>query len=204
MSLLKNILFVRYDSSLSYYWLCFTILTGFWEMIYILQHNYVINLSENLLSKREHVWLTDFDLNILFPWKLSPIFYSEYGAYADREYMTNKDIWSLLIEGTHCLLCGFFSLLSLLNLYIDNIAGFHISLGISMGSQLMNSILYMGEYGIQIKNSKSVNYNSSNFPCGKYLIKRPFMWINIFWTIMPSYVLIYHLITSKCIADYSL
>ena len=50
-----------------------------------------------------------------------------------------------------------------------------------MASQCMNSILYMGEYFIQTKTPSSINYNSDNFPCGNYLINRPFMYINIFW-----------------------
>ena len=58
-----------------------------------------------------------------------------------------------------------------------------------MASQLMNSILYMGEYFIQIKDKHSVNLNTPKFPCGFALIKRPFMYVNLFWTIMPCYVL---------------
>ena len=63
-----------------------------------------------------------------------------------------------------------------------------------MGSQLMNSILYCGQYLIQTKNKNSINYDTSNFPCGKYLDRRPFMWINIFWFLMPSYILLMHLV----------
>ena len=42
---------------------------------------------------------------------------------------------------------------------------------------------------IETKDPDSINYNSENFPLGKYLIKRPFMYINILWTLMPIYVL---------------
>ena len=69
---------------------------------------------------------------------------------------------------------------------------FYIALGFSMGSQLMNSVLYISEYIIQTYNSNSINYDTPCFPCGKFLCKRPFMWINVFWTLMPSYVLIYN------------
>ena len=51
----------------------------------------------------------------------------------------------------------------------------------------------MGEYLIQLNYENSVNYKN-NFPCGKYLQKRPFMYINLFWTLMPSSILIYYLI----------
>ena len=69
---------------------------------------------------------------------------------------------------------------------------FYITMSISMGTQLMNSILYMGEYLIQLHSENNVNYKN-NFPCGKYLQKRPFMYINLFWSLMPSYVLIYYI-----------
>lgn len=193
-NLSKNILNINYHSNISYYWLCFTILTGIWEFFYILGHDNVIQMSTKLLETNEHVWLSNYNIDMILPWKLSHIFYSEYGAYADREYMTNKDFWSLLIEGTHSLLCGLFSLFSVYFLANKNHYKFNICLGISMGSQLMNSILYMGEYIIQIKNPQNINYNNKAFPCGKYLIKRPFMWINIFWTLMPAYILSYSII----------
>ena len=38
---------------------------------------------------------------------------------------------------------------------------------------------------------RSVNYyNRSDFPAGKMLSKRPFMWINIFWILLPFYTMI--------------
>ena len=58
-----------------------------------------------------------------------------------------------------------------------------------MGSQFMNSLLYMGEYFIQVEEKDSVNYNRKEFPTGNFLLKRPFMWINFFWLAMPTYVL---------------
>ena len=53
----------------------------------------------------------------------------------------------------------------------------------------MNSVLYMAQYYIQTENSDSVNYNTAQFPTGSFLSKRPFMWINYAWLIMPCYVL---------------
>ena len=52
-----------------------------------------------------------------------------------------------------------------------------------MGTQLMNSILYISEYIIQLQSENSVNYKNK-FPCGKYL-EKTFMYINLFWTLMP-------------------
>ena len=184
---------INFDNTISYYWLCFTILTGIWECFYIFNYNNVINMSSNLILHKQHVWTNKYNLNIILPWNLSYAFYSEYGAYADREYMTNKDKWSRIIEGTHSSLCGLFSLMTIYFFHNKLLNNYSICLGISMGSQLMNSILYCGQYLIQTKNKNSINYNSSDFPCGKYLDKRPFMWINIFWFMMPSYVLFIHL-----------
>ena len=63
-----------------------------------------------------------------------------------------------------------------------------------MGSQLMNSILYMVEYFIQCTDPNSVNYNDEEFPMGHVLSKRPFMWVNIFWTIMPLYTILVYIV----------
>ena len=67
---------------------------------------------------------------------------------------------------------------------------YYILMSISMSSQFMNSLLYMTEYFIQTMNVNSVNYNSKRFPCGFALLKRPFMYINAFWLIMPTYVFV--------------
>ena len=52
----------------------------------------------------------------------------------------------------------------------------------------MNSVLYLAEYTIQMKNLSS-NYVSDKFPAGVMLIKLPFMWINILWIMMPAYII---------------
>ncbi len=174
----------------TYYWLTFTVLTGFWEAFYILGHRDSINVSKYLLETKSNVWTSDFDLSMILPWKFSVIFYGEYGAYADREYMTEKDNWSRLIEGTHALFCGIFSLLTLLLNLTDNYDKSEIALSVAMGSQLMNSILYMGEYSLQTKDKDNLNYKTDEFPLGQFWNKRPFMYINIFWTLMPVYAII--------------
>lgn len=185
---------IKFDNNICYYWICFTILTGIWEFFYILNYSFVRNMSKNLIKNKQHVWFNKYSPTMILPWNLSHIFYSEYAAYADREYMTNKDIWSRIIEGTHSTLCGIFSFLTIYYYHIRESDKFRICLGISMGSQLMNSILYCGQYLIQTKTKNSINFNSKKFPCGKYFLKRPFMLINIFWLIMPTYILFYNLI----------
>lgn len=174
---------------MSYYWLMFTILTGFWEFFYIIHRKEVYLYSKILLDNRTHVWNQKYHIKNLLPHKFSLIFYSEYACYADKQYMNLRNNWSLIIEGTHCDLCALISLVSLFTLLNGYKEFYTILVCISMSCQLMNSILYMSEYNIQTKTICNLNYDSDEFPKGFMLCKRPFMWINIFWTFMPMYVL---------------
>jgi hypothetical protein len=179
----------------SYYWMAFTVLTGIWEAAYVLFHTKTIGIAESLLNNEKHAWFSKYSVTMILPWNLSSIFYAEYAAYADREYMAIKNKWSREIESTHALFCGLFSLLSIVfALLLNDTRNFYICLAVSMGSQLMNSVLYMAEYKIQTLDQYSPNFDCSDFPCGRFYIKRPFMLINIFWTIMPIYIIMYHLI----------
>jgi len=173
---------------ISYYWMMFTILTAWWESGYLDNRNPVNSISRHLIDKKEHVWTNVYTLDNINPKKFAVLFYSEYGAYADREYMSRADIWSALIESTHALLCGSISFVACLSamMYLDTL--YKVLISIAMGGQLMNSVLYLGEYSIQIKNKQNINYPTKEFPLGIYLIKRPFMYINVLWTIMPIYV----------------
>ena len=191
-------------NTISYYWIMLTILTGIWEFSFITNYSSVNRNSTELIKTHSHVWTNTYGIDALLPWNLAYIFYAEYGAYADREYMITKDDWSRVIEGTHAVLCAILSLASILlkvkgtqynNLYF-------LSLGIAMGSQLMNSILYLVNYFIQCQDSSSINYNSESFPTGIYLDKRPFMYVNIFWFVMPSYVITSYLNLAHLILSY--
>ena len=175
---------------ISYFWLLMTILTGIWEFAFISQYKDVHNYAEQFIQNNTHVWTSEYDISYINPWKLSKIFYAEYGAHADREYIALDNHWSRVIEGSHAILCGLFALLALhfktqskQNLYI-------ISATVSMSTQLMNSILYMAQYFFQVRDPNSVNFPSAEFPCGFALWERGFMYVNIFWTLMPLYVII--------------
>ena len=175
----------------SYYWLCFTVLTGIWEACFVSNYKNTIQYARQLRLDNSHVWGTKYSLVHLLPKQLAYIFYAEYGAYADREYMSVKDGWSRVIESTHAIFCGIFSLLALLRLtYFGSTVGVSVCIAIAMSAQLMNSILYMAEYFVQCSDSHSVNYDSRVFPLGKLMLGRPFMWINLFWTLMPIVILL--------------
>jgi len=194
----SNILRLEFNSLktiniVSYYWLLFTILTFIWETSYIIHFTKTSNLAQKLIYKKQHVWTNQYDISFIIPSKLATIFYAEYGAYADREYMLQNNDWSRIIEGTHAYICGIFALFSIYYKIHNNQNNYIISVSLSMGAQLMNSILYISNYLLQTKNIHNINHNSINFPTGYLLLKRPFIYINVFWTIMPLYVLIYNL-----------
>ena len=54
-----------------YYWFCLTILTGIWEISFIMNYEDCLNNSRNLIMKKEHVWFNKYTLDNLLPWKLS-------------------------------------------------------------------------------------------------------------------------------------
>ena len=183
----KSLIGRRYQNLVSYYWLYFTFFTGIWEFYFLLNYDNTCNLAQNLLENKEHVWTNSYSLFNLFPNKFSQVFYSEYGAYADREYMEIDNNWSRIIEGTHCIFCGIGSLLALT--YIKNKKKYLLFCGSAMASQAMNSILYIANYFHETRDPSNPNFNTTKFPTGHILNKRPFMYINILWTIMPLYVL---------------
>ena len=173
-----------------YYWTTFTILTGIWEFYFISNYKSVLPKAQYLIDNKEHVWTNKYSLSDLLPNKFSQLFYAEYGAYADREYMLQGDDWSRVIEGSHCLMCGLFCLGAILYKLGDNITEYTIFLSIGMGSQLMNSILYLVNYFHQTRDSNNINYITQDFPCGPYLQHRLFMYVNLLWTLMPLYVIV--------------
>ena len=178
----------------TFYWLTMTILTMIWECSFIYNYEEISVNSNYFIENDISVWTyKNYDLSYTIPWKLAPIYYADYGAWADREYMTLTDDWSRIIEGSHELFCGLFSFLALYYKANKHNNESLMALSIGMGTQLMNSILYMSEYIIQSKIPSNVNCDNHNFPCGKYFIKRPFMYVNIFWTLMPSYILTYYM-----------
>ena len=186
----------------SYYWFMITIITFVWEFSYISDYDEISQYSDQLIEKQEHVWTNHYDLSYILPWKLARIFYAEYGAYADREYKALDIGWSKTVESSHALFCGVFSIFCLLLKQAGNLRSFYITLGISMGSQVMNSILYMVEYYYQTIDQDNVNYNTPDFPTGTLYCKRAFMWVNIFWIVMPIYTIIYYLTEKRIFIDY--
>lgn len=177
--------------TITFYWLAFTVLTGIWELTYIKCKQEVSDMASDLLQQGEHVWDKTYNLRMILPHNLAKVFYAEYAAYADRLYMYTQNPWkdwSIFVEGTHCLLCGFsaFLMFAVYILYNDNSTLINQFLIQSMSFQAMNSILYMGMYHIQTQDPNSINYVTEKFPKkGRY-----FMLINIFWTLMPTLILI--------------
>lgn len=177
-----------------YYWLSFTVLTGIWELTYTTNKEEVAEMSLDLLKSQEHVWTKTYNLSMILPHNLAKVFYSEYAAYSDHLYYSMEapwSKWSLYIEGTHCLMCGLCAFLMFISMNYNLPELSEQFLIMSMSFQAMNSILYMTNYFIQMRDHASVNYVCEKFPKKG----RGFMLINIFWTIMPLIILFYLIYT---------
>ena len=191
---LKNFLLpLKNINSICYYWLCMTILTGIWEVSYITNYNEIVSMAETMINNNTHAWTNKYSVDYVIPWKLAKIFYAEYGAWADRQYMSVTNPWSHTVEGTHAAFCAFFSLLGMITRLDKKTTKSMVLVGMAMAFQLMNSILYMVEYGIQCSLEGNVNYNNETFPLGTLMSKRPFMYVNLFWMLMPTYIILYEL-----------
>ena len=116
---------------ISYYWLLFTILTFIWETNYIIHFQKTSNLAKQLIYKKQHVWTNRYDVSFIIPSKLATIFYAEYAAYADREYMLVNNNWSRVIEGTHAYICGIFSIFCIYYKINNNQNNYLISVSLS-------------------------------------------------------------------------
>jgi hypothetical protein len=183
--------FMDFDTVM-YYWFCFCILTGFWELVYLSCYKHISHYARYLIKHNKSVWTERYKINMIFPWNTARLFYAEYAAHADREYMSLSDDWSRLIEGSHALLCAVFASMSLVYQYQENTFSALICAGIAMGFQFMNSLLYLGEYNIQCNDPESINYSyTKNFPLGFLGLDRPFMWINLYWLLFPGYIISY-------------
>jgi hypothetical protein len=173
-----------------YYWFCFTTLTGFWELIFLINYNKIASFAEILVTNKESVWTMDFPPYYILPNYLAKIFYAEYAANADREYKSKKrgDYWSRLIESSHAFCCGAFCCAALVATIYDPRQAFCFGM-VGMGMQFMNSLLYMGEYLLQCRDKDNVNYNCPDFPLGKWMSDRWFMWVNIPWLLFPTIII---------------
>lgn len=186
---------LQYLHPILYYWFCFTVLTGIWEFCFVVQYPEIAEHAGSLVKEHRHVWLTSYPFYYVMPNFMSYIFYAEYGAWADREYMNRRgtDFWSRLIESSHALFCGTLCLATLLLTYVNDHRAADICAMYAMGAQCMNSVLYMGQYIIQCRQSTSVNYDTDTFPLGHWMSQRPFMWVNVPWMLFPSIIFLWQL-----------
>jgi hypothetical protein len=190
-------------NKIPYFWFMFTILTGIWELSFLYNYKEVSGIANSLIIDDEHVWTNNYDISYVWPSKMSKIFYAEYAAWADREYMSHTDDWSKIIESTHCTQCALFSFIAIVFKIIGNHNNYLIALSVSMGTQFMNSFLYIFSYFIQENEPENVNYNSTDFPSNVLLTDRPFMWVNIFWMTMPFYIILYYMIENCRISKFN-
>ena len=57
------------------YWLGFTVLTGFWEIVYLSNRRSINNYAKELISSNTSVWTNRYPLSMVLPWNLSRLFY---------------------------------------------------------------------------------------------------------------------------------
>jgi hypothetical protein len=180
---------------ITYYWLAFTVLTGIWEISYVFNKNKICKIAHDLIINDEHVWGKTYNVRMILPSNTAIIFYAEYAAHSDRLYANSINpwiYWSLMIESSHGIFCGLSALLMFIASYFNfNNMIVHQFLIQSMAFQMMNSMLYMGQYYIQTQDPRSENYVTDNFPVNE----RKFMLINLFWTVMPALILFTSLFT---------
>lgn len=173
-----------------YYWFCFTVLTGFWEYIYVTNYDSIANRAEWLKENHDSVWNMDYSPSNVRPDLFARLFYAEYGANSDREYQSQRrsDYWSRLVESSHAFCCATFCGAALIACFIDRENAYRLGM-VGMGMQFMNSLLYMGEYFLQCRDPDSPNFNTTDFPVGNWMMGRWFMWINVFWLLFPTVII---------------
>ena len=109
----KQISILQTMNRIIYYWMTMTILTMIWEIFFVVNYKSVNILAQQLILNNTHVWTNNYDITYILPWKLSHIFYAEYGAYADKDYMLLYNDWSRVIESSHASFCGLFAFMTL-------------------------------------------------------------------------------------------
>jgi len=78
--------------------------------------------------------------------------------------MVNTNDWSRVIESTHAIMCALFAFIAFVMGYFNLQQRVALCVGASMGTQLMNSILYMAEYSVQMEDPYNVNYPTEKIP----------------------------------------
>lgn len=178
-------------NALMYYWFCFTTLTGYWESVFISNYNDIAKYAAALVETKKSVWTSWFPITYVCPSYFSKIFYAEYGANADREYMSRRkgDFWARIVESSHALFCATFTTAALATLLVTGDMATANSIGlVAMAGQFMNSFLYMGQYCVACQNNSSPNFSCPDFPLGRWMCHRAFMWINILWLLCPAMI----------------
>ena len=54
-------------SGVMYYWFCFSVLTGFWEAVYVSCYDQVASLATQLVKTKKSVWTESYPLYYVLP-----------------------------------------------------------------------------------------------------------------------------------------
>ena len=183
----------RKIDAITYYWLCLTILSGIWEVGYILNYSEIVSTATELIENDEHVWLKQYNFSYTLPWNMAKIFYAEYGAWADREFISNSDEYTHQVEGTFMIFCAISSAFGLMTDFERRSVISVVAVGFAMLIQLISTIIYIVDYVVQLRDYYNVNFYSGDFPVGTMFSKRPFLYANVLWLLMPAYIIFFQL-----------
>jgi hypothetical protein len=132
---------------ISFTWLAWQILTFVWEAVFAtFGFPTTSAYAQYLIEAKKHVWSERYGLAVILPWNTAMVYFSEYGAWADRKYGSPNELINLNsrfnFELTHGIVAGGFSLLSLIfeALYMPALAG--VMIPIAMSGQVMNNVIY--------------------------------------------------------------
>lgn len=181
---------LRSMSCITYYWICMTMLIGLWETSYLIHYREIDNMSIELRINNTHIWVEKYSTSYILPWNFAKIIYSEYLAWADRDYSYINMDWSNIMERTPAIFTAMFAFIGLFARVCNSVMKSYVFISIAMGIELMNTIIYTTQYGINCNNEHNSNYNSYYFPLGVALSNRPLMYVNTFFILMPIVILI--------------
>uniref|UniRef100_A0A7S4P8S3 EXPERA domain-containing protein n=1 Tax=Paramoeba aestuarina TaxID=180227 RepID=A0A7S4P8S3_9EUKA len=178
-------------------WLTMTAMTGVWEWAYLHYHDDVVADAQTFIATNTHVWTNYYDISYIVPWRFSPIMYTEYAAYADRAYMSTHDPLAQIVELSHLLYCSVFAALAITRKSVGDTYLYLIFMVLALGTQSMQCLMYVSNYFVETTEPHHANFITESFPAGQYWEKRPFFYVNIFWTGMGLVVIFIEVILGK-------
>lgn len=162
-----------------YYWLILTLYSCYNHCLYLIDIDKVNRISNTLWITKKNIWFKEYELTNKNIFKSYQLIYSEYNANNDREYQ-QKSFYYILLRGIINIIFGIISILILFYYYINYYTSILLII-ILTSLQIIYYSYYIKIYLKQTDNLRSRNLITLNFPLGYYLLKRPMIYINLFY-----------------------